>query len=447
MLIVLFIIGMIQLYEQLVVPAPKDVTSVCGSNGNWGYAQINAVILTPGQKYNIQLENPGYVTLSLGYYTMAVSSYGYSFSTNFNLTGFNLNDYNNYIGNTNITEYYMDTAGFYGVSTAYAYGDNFTLDLTDLNPQYAVILGLLKFDYITQFNTYSQIKNGNQNTYYLYGLSSALENVFLPNGVPSLQINTNTFLGIPVNINAQINVTSNTMGYRLNYNFLINDETVSNTAFIYPSDQSDITAVAQNPNILIQQNGSYNSNTDSLMLFEAPQNVTYYSIVQFGNGQTSIVEAIGSNPSSGIPNTNAINDANIGIPVPGIGGNVVELKSIYNNNGFNDVWVISGTSNICQSNSTTFYVLPPYFNPLNITLGQYYIQLNSTNPSIIYQYIVQPPVVQINTTSTSLTSSQTSITSSAPKSTPTSPTTSPIPIIALVLALVFIGLGIYILIR
>jgi len=445
MTVVLFIISMIQLYEQLVVPAPTNVTSVCGSNANWGYAQINTVILTPGQKYNIQLKDPGYITLSLGYYAMTVSSYGYSFVANFNLTGFNLNDYNNYIGNTNISGYYMDAAGFYGVSTAYAYGDSFTLDLTDLNPQYAVILGLLKFDYISQFNTYSQIKNGNQNTYYLYGLSSALENVFLPNGVPSLQINTNTFLGIPVDINAQINVTSNAMGYRLNYNFLINDETVSNTAFNYPSDQSNVTAVAQNPNVLIQQNGSYNTNVNTLVLFEPPQNVAYYSIVQYGNGQTGIVEAIGSNPSSGIPNTNAINDSNIGIPVPGIGGNAIELKSIYNNNGFNDVWVISGTLNICQPNSTTFYILPPYFNPLNITLGQYYVQLNSTNPDIIYQYIVQPPIVQINTTSTNLTSSQSNTISSATTHTP--PNIPSTPIIALVLALVFIGLGIYISIR
>ncbi len=50
---------MIQLFSSLIVPVPSDVQQLCNVSQdnigyvNWGYAQIDALILTGGQKYNI----------------------------------------------------------------------------------------------------------------------------------------------------------------------------------------------------------------------------------------------------------------------------------------------------------------------------------------------------------------------------------------------------------
>ncbi len=159
---------MIQLFNSLIVPEPTNIQNICtpsGSStttyGNWGYAQINAAILTSGQKYNIRLQNPGYVVLNLGYYTATVN-FDVTGSVNYNYNGFNLNDYNNYINNTNIKAYTLDVVNFNSLSTAYAYVDSngFVIDLTELPSNYAVILGLLKFDYIKQFNTVTVTEAG-----------------------------------------------------------------------------------------------------------------------------------------------------------------------------------------------------------------------------------------------------------------------------------------------
>ncbi len=79
-----------------------------------------------------------------GYYTATVN-FDVTGSVNYNYNGFNLNDYNNYINNTNIKAYTLDVVNFNSLSTAYAYVDSngFVIDLTELPSDYAVILGLL----------------------------------------------------------------------------------------------------------------------------------------------------------------------------------------------------------------------------------------------------------------------------------------------------------------
>jgi hypothetical protein len=462
---------MIELFSSLVVPVPSNVQGICIPSGstsinyaNWGYAQINALILTSGQKYNIKPQNPGYVVLQLGYYTMGVTGYTSPGSPEYYLNGFNLNDFNSYANNSNVKAYYIDTASWNGVSTAYAYTDTngFTLDLTNLPPQYAVILGLLKFDYVNQFTTHTVTQVGTTYTYYVYGMSTAQNNILAYTGVSSVSINTDTFLGIPINTTIQSLPINPMMGYQFNYNFLVNDETVSNNAFSYPTDQGNVVGIPQNTNILIQSNSSYTSGASTLIEFGSPQNITYNSVVGFSSTY-NIVTANGSTSASGLPNTNTIIASDIVLPLPYLGGNTVSLKSLYNNNGYNDLWVFSTNIPTCSPNSTTFYFFPPYFNAYNIGSNNYVLTLNSSNPDIIYQYIAQPPIVQVTTTTTSTTSTSSSRTPTSTTPTQsqtitssTSSTTVSVtqqivtalanPIVALILALALVGIAVFVLV-
>jgi hypothetical protein len=462
---------MIELFSSLVVPVPNNVKGICvpsGSTGtnyaNWGYAQINALILTSGQKYSIKPQNPGYVVLQLGYYTMGVTGYTSAGSPDYYFNGFNLNDFNSYASNSNVKAYYIDTAGWNSVATAYAYTDTngFTLDLTNLPSQYAVILGLLKFDFTNQSTTYTVTQAGTTYTYYVYGMSTAQNNVFSYTGASSVSINTYTFLGIPVDTTIQSLPISPSMGYQFNYNFLVNDETVSNNAFYFPTDQGDVVGIPQNTSILIQSNSSYTSGASTLIEFGSPQNITYNSVVGFSSTY-NIVTANGSTPASGLPNTNTIVASDIVLPLPYLDGSTVSLKSLYNNNGFNDVWVFSTNIPTCSPNSTTFYYFPPYFNAYNIASNSYILTLNSSNPDIIYQYIAQAPVVQVTTTTTSTTSTSSSTTPTSTTLTQTQTTTSSTssttvsvtqqivtalanPIVALILALALVGITVFVLV-
>jgi len=476
---------MIELFSSLVVPVPSNVQGICAPSGtsgtnyaNWGYAQINALILTSGQKYNIQLQNPGYVVLQLGYYTMGVTGYTSAGSPEYYLNGFNLNNYSSYANNSNVKAYYIDTASWNNVATAYAYTDTngFTLDLTNLPSQYAVILGLLKFDFINRFTTYTATEAGTTYTYYVYGMSTAQNNTLMYTGVNSVSIDTYTFLGIPVNTTIQSLPINPMMGYQFNYNFLVNDETVSNNAFNYPTDQGNVVGIPQNTSILIQSNSSYTSGASTLIEFGSPQNITYNSVVGFSSTY-NIVTANGSTPASGLPNTNTIVASDIVLPLPSLGAVTVSLKSLYNNNGFNDVWVISTNIPTCSPNSTTFYYFPPYFNAYNIASNNYILTLNSSNPDIIYQYIAQAPIVQVTTTTTStysVTTSSSAVTTTTPStststtpstSTSTTPSTSTTnstttvtnvtqqiitalanPVVALILALALVGLAVFVLV-
>jgi hypothetical protein len=465
---------MIELYSQLVVPVPSNATGICTPSGstdttyaNWGYATVNSVILTGGQKYSIVPQSPGYIVFNLGYYSMGVTGYTSGSGVNFNHSGFNLNDYNTYANNSSVKSYYIDTSGFTSIATAYAYTDTngFTLDLTNLQPQYAVILGLLKFDFVNQFTTYTLTQAGTTYTYYVYGMSTAQDNMYFPNGASNVQINTYTFLGIPVNTTVSQVFTNPAIGYRFNYNFLVNDETVSNSPWNFPTDESNVAGIPQNTSILIQSNGSYVSGASTLIQFGSPQNITYNTVVGLSS-TNNIVTATGSNPASGLPNTNAIADLDITLPLPYLGGGGTTLKSIYNNNGYNDVWVISQNIHSCQPNSTTFYFYPPYFIPYNIYSNNYVLTLSSSNPDIIYQYIAQPPVVQVTTTTaqsittssssttpstTAPTPSQTKTTTSTTSSTTVTNVTQQIvtalanPIVALILALALVGLAVFVL--
>ena len=475
---------MIQLFNTLVVPIPDNVQGICtvtsssGSSttyGNWGYAQINALVLAPGQKYSIVPQNPGYVVLSLGYYTTGVNLYTSLGSVNWNLLGFNLNDYNTYVNNSNVKEYAIDTVSWNSLATAYAYTDTngFVLDLTELPSQYAVILGLLKFDYVDQFTTYTQNTASGTLNYYIYKMSSMTNATFSPSGANSLSINTSTFLGIPVDINAQPNTINFTIGYQFNYNFLVNDETVNNNAFSFPTDQSNVVSIPIKTSILVQSNGNLGASqgTTTLNQFGSPQNITYYGVVGFSSTY-NVISATGSEGASGIPNTNAIADNEIQLPLPGIGGSTYALKSIYNNNGYNDIWVYSQNVVTCAPNSTTEYVFPPYFNLVAISTPSYFIQFNSSNTDIIYQYIAQAPIVQVSTTtqsiitssstttsttSTTTTPSSTTVTQSQTKTSSTSSTTVTNitqqivtalanPIVALILALALVGLAIFVIV-
>lgn len=468
---------MIQLFSTLVVPIPTNVQGICtpsGSSttyGNWGYAQINAVVLAPGQKYNIIPQNPGYMVLNLGYYTTVVNTITSPGSPNWYYFGFNLNDYNTYVNNSSITQYAIDSVGWTNLATAYAYVDSngFVLDLTELPSQYAVLLGLLKFDYVNQFTTYQINTSSGTLNYYIYQMSTALNTSFSAKGASSLPINTYTFLGIPVNTTVQPNSISFTIGYQLNYNFLINDEVVSNNAFSYPTDQSNVVSIPINTSILVQSNGSLGGTQGDTTLnqFGSAQNITYYSVA--GSSSTyNVISATGSNNASGIPNTNAIADSTIDLPFSNFGSTPYILKSIYNNNGYNDIWVYSQQPGTCAPNSTTQYVFPPYFNLVAVTNSDLWVQLNSSSPDIIYQYIAQAPVVQITT---STTSTVTTSSSTTPTTTQTQTVTTPTtqsqtktssttvtnitqqivtalanPIVALILALALVGIAVFVLV-
>ena len=393
---------MIQLFNTLMVPIPTDVKGVCTPSntsttyGNWGYAQINAIVLAPGQKYNIVPQSPGYMILNLGYYTTKVDLYTSPTSLNWYYLGFNLNDYDQYLNNSNVKEYAIDTVQWNSLATAYAFTDSngFVLDLTELPQQYAVMLSLLKFDYIDQLTTYQINSPVGTIDYYIYKMSTALNTSFSAKGSNSISVNTNIFLGIPVNTTVEPNNPSATIGYQLNYNFLVNDEVVTNNAFSYPTDQSNVASIPLNTKILIQSNGSLGApqGTTTLNQFSNAQNITYYSVVGLSS-TSNIISATGSNNASGIPNTNAIADSDITIPLPNYGQSVYTLKSIYNNNGYNDIWVYSQQFNSCEPNGTTNYVFPPYFSPVVITTQNQFLQFNSSDPDIIYQYIAQAPVV------------------------------------------------------
>ncbi len=226
--------------------------------------------------------------------------------------------------------------------------------------------------------------------------------------------------------------------------------------------------IPQNTGILIQSNSSYTSGASTLIEFGSPQNITYNSVVGFSSTY-NIVTANGSTPASGLPNTNTIVDSDIVLPLPYLGGGTVSLKSLYNNNGFNDIWVFSTNIPSCSPNSTTFYFFPPYFNAYNIASNNYVLTLNSSNPDIIYQYIAQAPVVQINTSTTSTvttsssttptmqtqtvttTTTQSQTTTSSTSSTTVSVTQQIItalanPIVALILALALVGLALFVLV-
>jgi len=421
---------MIQLFNTLIVPIPTDIKGVCtpsGSTsttyGNWGYAQINSVILAPGQKYSIILQNPGYVVLNLGYYTSHVERYTTPGTPNWYYVGFNLNDYNNYVNDSNVKQYVLPTVAWNSLATAYAYVDSngFVIDLTELPPQYAVMLGLLKFDYINQFSTATQNTAVGTLYYYAYGMSTALNSTFSLSGASNAQINTSNFLGIPINTTVDISFPNWTMGYQFNYNFLVNDETVSNNAFTYPTEQANVASIPQNTSIFVQSNGDLGApfGTTTLNQFGSPQNITYNSVVGFSSTY-NVISATGSEGASGIPNTNAIIDSNFSLAFPGFGGQPYELKSVYNNNGYNDIWVYSQKPGLCSPSSTETYIFAPYFTPVNTKTSSYFIQFNSSNPNIIYQYIAQAPIVQVNTVTTSST------TSSAPP-TPNSYLTSSTP--------------------
>jgi hypothetical protein len=468
---------MIQLFNTLIVPIPTDVQGICtpsGSSttyGNWGYAQINAVVLAPGQKYNIVPQNPGYMVLNLGYYTTVVNIYTSPGSPNWYYFGFNLNDYNNYVGNSNVQQFVIDSVGWNSLATAYAYVDSngFVLDLTELPSEYAVVLGLLKFDYVNQFTTYQLNTSAGTLNYYIYQMSTALNTSFSSAGSQNLPINTYTFLGIPVNTSVNPNNINFTIGYQLNYNFLINDETVSNNAFNYPTDQSNVVSIPIYNNILVQSNGSLGASqgTSTLNQFGSTQNITYYSVVGFSSTY-NVISAIGSNNASGIPNTNAIADSEIELAFPNYGQTNYNLKSIYNNNGYNDIWVYSQNIGSCAPNDTTQYVFPPYFNLVAVSSSSKFIQFNSSSPDIIYQYVAQAPIVQISTTSTStVTASSSSTTTTqtttlAPSTTTQTQTTTSSttvtnvtqqivtalanPIVALILALALVGIAVFVLV-
>jgi hypothetical protein len=467
---------MIQLFNTLVVPIPTNVKGICtpsGTNttyGNWGYAQINAVVLAPGQKYNIIPQNPGYMVLNLGYYTTAVNLYTSPESPNWYYFGFNLNDYNNYVNNSNVKRYLIDSVEWTSLATAYAYVDSngFVLDLTELPSQYAVLLGLLKFDYVDQFTTYQINTAAGTINYYIYRMSTALNTSFSAKGASSLPINTYTFLGIPVNTSVQPNSINFTIGYQLNYNFLINDEVVSNNAFSYPTDQSNVANIPINTSILVQSNGSLGApqGTTTLNQFGSTRNITYYSVVGF-TSTYNVISATGSNNAPGIPNTNAIADSAIDLPFPNYGQTPYILKSIYNNNGYNDIWIYSQQLGLCIPNNTTQYVFPPYFNLVAVTSSSNFIQFNSSSPDIIYQYIAQAPIVQITTsttstvtTSSSTTQTQTVTTPTTQSQTITSSTSSTTvtnitqqivtalanPIVALILALALVGMALFVLV-
>jgi len=446
---------MIQLYNTLLEPIPNDAKAVCTPSNatnvtyaNWGYVQLDAVILTPGQKYNIQLSNPGYVVLNLGYFTAGVSPEYTSGYTNFFYNGFNLNDYNNYLGNTNVIGYTYDVVNYNNIATAYAYVDSngFTVDLTGLSPNYIMKLGLLQFDYSVNFQSYTVPKSGV--TIYANTISSSGFNTFAPNGQSCYCINTNTFLGIPVNTRVKFdtyNFVQNIIGYELGYGFVVNDETVGNLDFQFPTNQSNVVAIPQNLNALVQSNGTVPpSGSSTLIQFGNPQNIPYYSVIGYTNGKTEVIEAIGSNYASGIPNTNAIVASDITLPTPYPAGGVLNLKSVYGGE-YNSIWVYSNQYIQCSPNQNELYLFPPYFVPANLSPNVYYVQLNSINPETIYQYIVQPPVVQVSTSS----SSSSSTTTSTPVSSSTQNVTNQIlkslsnPIVILVLALVLVGLIVY----
>ena len=462
---------MIQLFNQLTVPYPTNVTTLCGNNGNWGYAHLNAVILAPGQKYNITPQNPGYMVLNLGYYTTSLQTYSSPSSPNWYYLGFNLNDYNEYISNSDIRFYIIPSTGWNNLATAYTYVDSngFVIDLTELPPQYAVTLGLLKFDYVEKFTTATQNVQGYTLTYYAYGMSTALNPSFSLSGANSAQVNTSTFLGIPVNNNIKLEFTNWTMGYQFNYNFLINDEVVSNNAFTYPTDQANVVSMPQNTNILIQSNGNIGASigTTTLNVFGSPQNISYYSAITYTNNSTpTLISATGSNGASGIPNTNAIAASDIVLELPNYAPGSYTLKSLYNNDGYNDVWVYSQSVSICSPNQTESYVFPPFFTPVNTNSTSYFLQFNSSSPDIIFQYIAQAPVVQVTTTTSySVTTSSTSTTQSSTTPTTqnsttttqqnvTSTTTTTVtnqiitalanPIVALILALALVGLALFV---
>jgi len=433
---------MIQLFPQLIIAPPPSAGTLCqttASNGqtifygNWGYAQIDAVVLTPGQKYNIQLETPGYVTLSLGYYIN--TNYVFSSPSNppvssvdFYYSTFNLNDYNSYITNNTYTIYEFGISNFNSTSFAYGYVDTngFTIDLTQLPSQYAIILGLLKFDLLTQFNTY----NYNNYTYNIYGMSTVSNNIFT-SSVNSVNINTSTFLGIPVNTTVQFsNPTYFEIGYQLNNGFLVNDETVSNSAFNFPTDKSNVAGLVNyaSPFEVLQPPSASSPEFASLTEFGSPENIQYSAVVYYNNNtEYTYVNGTGSNPASGLPNTNAIVASSITLPFPLINSNIINLKSPYNNNGYNDIWVFSSNNIFCtpinSSSSNVYYILPAYFTPWN---GQTYPVLNSNNPSILLQYILQPPIVQVTSTSstTNITTTQNITSSTVQSSTPTTQASS-----------------------
>jgi hypothetical protein len=483
-------IDMIQLFNSLIVPLPQDAKVLCntgqgvttnqGVSGtlvyyNWGYAQINALVLTGGQKYNVQLQNPGYIVMSLGNYTINLNLNAMG-STDFYYDTFNLNDYNNYINNTKVSNYSINYVSFNQLALAYGYVDSngFTLDLTELSPSYALILGLVKFDYVNQVTTYTvNYPNGESFTSYIYGMSTALNTVYLANGINNVTINFPSFLGIPFNTTVEFNQytqPAGLIGYQLNDGFLVNDETVSNNAFNFPTDLGNVTAVPTNTGALINPNSSPPP-YPGLLQFGSPQNTQYYTVVNYSSGSPTFIEATGSSPSPGLPNTNTIIANHLSFGLPYVGSSFLTFKSIYNNNGFNDVWVLS--------NSTTAecnIVYPPFFNPFNTNNAVLYLQLNSSSPDIIYQYIAQAPVVQISTTSTSTTSSSVTTTQSSTSTTPsttqtiTTPTTQSQtttsstssttvtnvtqqivtalanPIVALILALALVGVALFVLV-
>jgi hypothetical protein len=466
---------MIQLFSSLIVPVPSNTTQLCNvpqnSIGyvNWGYAQIDALILTGGQKYNIELQNPGYVVLKLGTYNTGSATEVVS-NANYFYNSFNLNEYNSLNNNNNIDEYYFTTANFNSLATAYASVDanGFVLDLTNLPNNYAVILGLVKFDYVEQFTSFTvKYPNGESFTNYYYGMSTALNNEFLAGGINTLQINFANFLGIPANTTIQFLTTTqptSLIGYQLNEGFLVNDETVSNSAFNFPTESSNVVAVPVNANSSTTVTPQDPEPPDSSpFIFGSPQNITYYTDILLTNNTITSVEAVGSSYPPGLPNTNTIIPTDLTFAVPYVGSSYGSFKSLYNNNGYNDVWVLSNGATACQS-----VVFPPYFTPYNTYNGNYMIQLNSSNPDIIYQYIAQAPIVQISTSTTTSTvttsSSTTALTPSTTTQTQTQTTTSSTssttvtnvtqqivtalanPIVALILALALVGIAIFVLV-
>jgi hypothetical protein len=310
-----------------------------------------------------------------------------------------------------------------------------------------------------------------------------------------VNINTITFLGIPVNTIVQFsNPTYFEIGYQLNNGFLVNDETVNNSAFDFPTDKSNVAGLVNYASPFeVLQPSSVGQAVEFAFLteFGSPENIQYSAVVYYNNNtEYTYVNGTGSNPASGLPNTNAIVASNITLPFPLINSNIINLKSLYNNNGYNDIWVFSSNNIYCtplnSSSSNVYYILPAYFTPWN---GQTYPVLNSNNASILLQYILQPPIVQVtsissttnitttqnitssivqsstpmtqasSTTSTNTSTSTTSTQSTT--STASSTTTSNItitnitekivtalanPIVALILALALVGLAVFVLV-
>ena len=475
-------IDMIQLFSSLTVSPPQDAKIICNTNQpvtttqgvsanlvyyNWGYAQIDALVLTGGQKYNVQLQNPGYVLLKLGYYTvnLSLSENG---STNFYYDTFNLNDYNDYINNAKVNTFSINYVSFNQLASAYGYVDanGFTVDLTELPPTYALILGMVKFDYVEQVTSFTaSYPNGQSSINDIYGMSTALNTAYLANGMSSLPVNLTSFLGIPFNTTVQFNTYTQPTGlisYQLNDGFLVNDETVSSSAFNFPTDLSNVTAIPTNTDALLNPNSPPPA-LPGLIKFGSPQNIQYYAAVNYSSGSPTFIEAIGSSPSPGLPNTNTVIPISLSFGLPYVGGSSMNLTGLYNNNGYNDVWVITNSTNT-QCN----VVYPPYFNPFNTNNGVLYLQLNSSSPDIIYQYVVQAPVVQITTSTTSTSASSapspprsyivnntTSQQTTVQQSTTTSSTTTITqqivtalanPVVALILALALVGIAIFVLV-